>query len=382
MAKLQNRGKKVKSLLKVALALLVVTVMLSGTSINLLAAPQYELQSQAHNTFFEPAAMDIAGIEPFDNRPMLRHWEASPNLIIVPMGQNYFDVTLRTEWTPFNFFPDMNTSDMVSIIFPYRALSLVPSSILVKYEAHSRVRFDHSHNFPPGSFPIEAGFPPEGQSSHGFIASSAYPGSFLNAPPWDRGAFTFRVTINPEFLQNPGDIMSVRVHRHASSVSGAYRPGISYLTIIRGGFNPPCPDTNLAHNSLGAVMTASSEHPQRRAILTNNGVRSGLPATAWIASGVDNEWLMVDFGQIRSFNTVRIYQAGMRISDYRFEYSVDGSSWNSLHQGSRMLVESPNHYEVRAENTIHARFVRLYSGRSNHPTTPIAIFEFEVYYLP
>ena len=379
MTKLQSSGKKIKSLFRVTLALLVVTVMLAGAPITLLAVSQYESQFQAYYTLLQPVAMNSTGIEP------LRHWEASPNLLVVPTGQDYIDITLRTEWTDFTPWPNMNNSDMVSIIFPYRAFLLDRQTILPKYPAHSSARFSHYFQVskeqikelvPPEHFCPEL-FPP--QTHYAFISSSAYPGSFINAPAWDRGAFTFRLTINPEYLQNPGDAISVRVHRHASS--GLRPDGISYFSVIRGGFNTPCPDTNLACSSLGAVMTASSEHPQRRAALTNNGTRSGLPATAWIASGVGSEWLMVDFGQIRSFNTVRIYQAGMRISDYRFEYSVDGSSWTSFHQGSRMLVESPNHYEARVENTIHAQFVRLYSGRSNHPTTPIAAFEFEVYYL-
>jgi len=375
MVKLQSRGKKAKSLLKVALALLVVTVMLAGVPMALLAAPQYESQLQAYDTFFQAAIMDVAGVVPFDDRPMIRNWEASPSLVVVPVGQNYIDVTLRAEWTDLHWFHDMNEMDMVSIIFPYRAFSLNMDSLATKYPAHSSVSFSHNFQISPEMFP-------PGETHYGFIASSAYPRSFLNVPAWDRGAFTFRLTINPEHLQNPGDAVSVRVARHASSIGGTHRPGISYLTVIRGGLNPPCEDTNLARDFRGAVMTASSEHPQRPATLTNNGIRSGLPRYSWIAEGVGSEWLMVDFGQMRSFNTVRIYQAGMRISDYRFEYSVDGEHWTSFHQGSRMLVESPNHYEARAENTMHAQFVRLYSGRSNHPTTPIAVFEFEVYYLP
>jgi len=150
--------------------------------------------------------------------------------------------------------------------------------------------------------------------------------------------------------------------------------------------NLPCQNTNLARDYRGSVMTASSEGPNRPAILTNNGVRSGLPRDSWIALGVGNEYLMVDFGQQKNFNTVRIYQAGMRISNYRFEFSNDGHTWTPFHSGSRMLVESQvgaeNHYEARVANTMQAQFVRLFSENSNHATTPIAIFEFEVYYLP
>jgi len=150
------------------------------------------------------------------------------------------------------------------------------------------------------------------------------------------------------------------------------------------GSNQPCPDTNLARDYRGTVMTASSERLQRRAIYTNNGVRnhSQLIQHSWQADEADYEWLMADFGWVWSFNTVRIYQAGTRTRDYRLEYSINGIAWNTFHTGTHMLVQSPSYYEVRLPNRTQARFVRLVSERSNQPATPIAVFEFEVYFMP
>jgi len=369
MVKLQSNGKKIKNLLKVTLALLVVTVMLAGAPITLFAVPQHESQFQTYDALFQPVAANSIEIEPFSKSPTTLHWATTPNPIIVPMGQNVIDLTFKLEWAETPRVPISHAS--IGILFPYR--SIVDARIMDT----TPPALDDSFTWRILQFPPT----PENPD----ILSGTTNNHIRFAPlqgPWWGGEVevSARLWINHEHLQNPGDTIQLSVFRGALGAASAPAQR-SYVTLKRGGFNLPCHDTNLACSSLGAEMTASSEHPQRPATLTNDGVTSGLPRYSWLAEGVGSEWLMVDFGQIRSFDAVRIYQAGMRISDYRFEYSVDGGHWNPFHQGSRMLVESPNHYEVRTENTIHAQFVRLYSGRSNYPTTPIAAFEFEVYYL-
>ena len=242
--------------------------------------------------------------------------------------------------------------------------------------------------FTPGAIVVPGvPVPPTGLSTYrisisGF--SSIWP--FDPMPGWTgEPAFSARFMINPEYLQNPGDTISVcllRFRGYGPIMENTMR---TVLTIERGGGSPtlntPCQFTNLARDYRGSVMTASSEGPHRRAIITNNGIRFGSTADSWIAADAGPQWLMVDFGELKNFNTVRIYQAGTRIRDYSFEY-FDGVNWNPFHTGDHMLIQSLNHYEVRVECTMQARFVRLYSARSNQPGTPIAVFEFEVYYLP
>lgn len=168
---------------------------------------------------------------------------------------------------------------------------------------------------------------------------------------------------------------------HTLGINGPHDVDFGRVNVL---LNLPCYDTNLARD-IRTVMTASSEvGPRRSPVFANNGVRHNTLVAdfSWQAAGVGNEWLMADFGRQRNFNTVRIYQAGMRIRDYRFEYSNDGVTWNTFRAGHQIIVESPNYYEVRVPDTTQARFVRLFSERSNHATTGIAVWEFEVYYMP
>ena len=146
--------------------------------------------------------------------------------------------------------------------------------------------------------------------------------------------------------------------------------------------NTPCADTNLALNTRGAVMSASSSQGVRTADRANNGITSGAATNSWSAAGSGQEWLMVNFGERRNFNTVRIYQGGSRIMDYRFEHSNDGVNWTVFHSSpNRMLPATPAYYEVTVPATIQAQYIRLASGHSVS-ALPIVVFEFEVYYMP
>ena len=139
-------------------------------------------------------------------------------------------------------------------------------------------------------------------------------------------------------------------------------------------------DINLALNTQGAVMSASSAQGVRTADRANNGIREGAVTNSWSAAGVNQEWLMVDFGEQRNFNTVWIFQGGSRIMDYRFEHSNDGVNWTVFHSSpNRMLPATPAVYEVTTSATTQARFIRLVSERSSGAA--IVVFEFEVFYM-
>ena len=157
---------------------------------------------------------------------------------------------------------------------------------------------------------------------------------------------------------------------------------IQYESI--GAGIPPCDNDivlpNLAHYSQGAVMSASSEHPARPAVRANNGVRSGPAIDSWSATGIGQEWLMVDLGQVRNFNHIRIYQGGNRITNYSFQYSNDGVTWTTFHTGTRIMEATPVRYQFTHHTTIQARYVRLLSEASIG-VLPIVVFEFEVYYV-
>ena len=145
------------------------------------------------------------------------------------------------------------------------------------------------------------------------------------------------------------------------------------------------PGINIAHQNQGAAATASSPGlANRPASRVNDGVTFGQPIESWIAPTSGAEYIRIDFGQERIFNTIRIYQAGTRIRNYTFQYSHDGVNWNYISSGSAIMVAStatvPNGYQVDIPTPIQARFVRLHSEFSSQPATPIALFEFVVGY--
>ena len=147
--------------------------------------------------------------------------------------------------------------------------------------------------------------------------------------------------------------------------------------------NLPDANLNLAHRDTGAVMGASSSHPARPATLANDGVRHSYPRYSWQAADVDAQYLYVDFGEVRNFNHVRIYQAGTRIRNFTFKYYADGT-WHPFFtgNGSSIMVESPVSFDYRHGATIQSQRVKLHSAQSSQPLMPIAVFQFEVYYMP
>jgi len=146
--------------------------------------------------------------------------------------------------------------------------------------------------------------------------------------------------------------------------------------------NRPCDQTNLARSTTGAVMTASSSANLRHATNANNGNISTVTRETWSARYSNEQYLQVNFGEIRNFNHIRIYQNGNRIRNYRLEYSNDGDKWTALSSGTQLPQWYPASYNYVHPTTINAQFVRLVSGYSNNPNIPIVIIEFEVYYMP
>ncbi|MCL2400391.1 MAG: discoidin domain-containing protein [Defluviitaleaceae bacterium] len=154
--------------------------------------------------------------------------------------------------------------------------------------------------------------------------------------------------------------------------------------------NPRCELTNLARDYRGAVMSASSSlNAARNAAWTNNGIRYVLPPLplphpSWQALTDGPEYLMVDFGEIKEFNRVVIFQNAHRIRNYALEYSIDGAIWYALTQGNNFA--QTNSYGISFLDYMHhervaGQFVRLRIGHSSL-ATPVSVFEFEVYNMP
>jgi len=154
--------------------------------------------------------------------------------------------------------------------------------------------------------------------------------------------------------------------------------------------NLPCAETNLARNIQGATMTASSGNAGVRVPSnTINGFKdpnvaqAQLNANSWIAASPGVEYLQLNFGEERNFNNIRVYQLGNRIENYRFEYLNDVGQWVMFHYGGRMMPGSSTlpPYAFTTQTTIRAQYIRMVSENSIG-VTPIAVLEFEVYYMP
>lgn len=153
--------------------------------------------------------------------------------------------------------------------------------------------------------------------------------------------------------------------------------------------NPTNPrdGSNIAYQRTGAVMGASSSlNLQRLPSWANNGISAPpLANQSWQAAEPANapQYLYVDFGEVREFNRVVIFQNGFRILGYRLSYSVDGITWNTFLDGDhlRLTTEAGVPFEHLHYERLAGRFVRLDIDLSIN-VTPVSIFEFEVYNMP
>ena len=160
--------------------------------------------------------------------------------------------------------------------------------------------------------------------------------------------------------------------------------------------NPTNPrdGTNIAYRGTGAVMDASSTFNNsfnRMPWRANDGVYT--PASlgeSWQADGPQDmaQWLKVDFGEVREFNRVVIFQNGNRIRDYELEYSVDGVTWYPLSSGFiPALLPGPIPqvfiYDYTHTERVAGKYVRLNMGLSVAANgMPVSIIEFKVYNMP
>jgi len=136
--------------------------------------------------------------------------------------------------------------------------------------------------------------------------------------------------------------------------------------------------TNIAHVSQGTVMTASSVGSGRTADRANNGILN--VANSWMAASPGQEYLQANFGVPRTFNHIRIFQGGSRITRYQLQYSHNGSDWNTFHQYTNPTSRLPEVFTLPLDTPIRAQYVRILSGASSGAA--IVIWEFEVYFLP
>jgi len=201
------------------LALLVIAAMLINSPMILLAAQQDELQPYAYQHAIE-GSMDI---ESFSTTPTILHWQATPNPVIIPIGQDYIDLTFRLEWAETPQVPLRVATARLDL--PYRSLTPIDNTALLEPGIPGQIRVSGGVHLSPGllspdgvsMFPIEIGGLAPVQDLTGWAGEVA---------------FSVRLAINPGHLQNPGDIMSIGVTR--TPFGGAFGVTTTHVLVIRG----------------------------------------------------------------------------------------------------------------------------------------------------
>lgn len=146
-------------------------------------------------------------------------------------------------------------------------------------------------------------------------------------------------------------------------------------TAVDGGLSAVCnllvkPLVIKENIALSATATSNSESSS-----TYKAGKSidGNPDTRWLAkSGIDNVYLELDFGELKSFNQVKIAEFDQRISSYAIQI-FEGNDWIDVFAGNGI-----NTNEVIEFDEVEASKVRImvYTRRVSYGAS---IYEFEVY---
>ena len=111
-------------------------------------------------------------------------------------------------------------------------------------------------------------------------------------------------------------------------------------------------NTNIALSSAGASATASDGNPAL-AIDGNTGTR-------WETAASDPQWICVDFGERKKFNTVQLVHEGAYIKTYDIQISDDGTNFTTIKHVSETLAGFPYEQTIELNFDYAAQYMRIY----------------------
>lgn len=111
-------------------------------------------------------------------------------------------------------------------------------------------------------------------------------------------------------------------------------------------------NTNIALSSAGASATASDGNPAL-AIDGNTGSR-------WETAASDPQWICVDFGERKKFNTVQLVHEGAFIKTYDIQISDDGTNFTTIKHVSETLAGFPYEQTIELNFDYAAQYMRIY----------------------
>lgn len=152
---------------------------------------------------------------------------------------------------------------------------------------------------------------------------------------------------------------------------------ISYYV---GGCEPVAieKDVNFALASNGASATASSVGD---VFVAANAI-DGNSDTRWASVDSDPQWLIVDFGQRRVFNTVKLDHEGAWIKTFDIAISDDGINFvpiKSIVDQTATLINNHFSQEIYLGADYTAQYVKM-DGKARGTGYGYSLWEFEVYY--
>jgi len=111
-------------------------------------------------------------------------------------------------------------------------------------------------------------------------------------------------------------------------------------------------NANIALSSAGASATASDGNPAL-AIDGNTGSR-------WETAASDPQWICVDFGERKKFNTVQLVHEGAYIKTYDIQISDDGTNFTTIKHVSETLEGFPHEQTIELNFDYAAQYLRIY----------------------
>ena len=169
----------------------------------------------------------------------------------------------------------------------------------------------------------------------------------------------------------PGNQMTAQnLNANDANIISYYVGGCEPVAIVK--------DVNFALASNGASATASSVGD---VFVAANAI-DGNSDTRWASDASDPQWLIVDFGQRRVFNTVKLDHEGAWIKTFDIAISDDGINFvpiKSIVDQTATLINNHFSQEIYLGADYTAQYVKM-DGKARGTGYGYSLWEFEVYY--
>jgi hypothetical protein len=201
----------------------------------------------------------------------------------------------------------------------------------------------------------------------------------------DGDAIAYHVLLNSKYVNNSGGLAPTPFTRNGSAftVQAPQTLGVWKVYVFaedgRGNVGvetrsfrvvpPAVAGTNIAQ---GRPATASSFDPWNGNFTAGQATDGDL-STRWSSAWTDDEWIQVDLGSVRSFDSIQLVWETAFARGYRIETSNDGTTWSTL----LTVTDGDGNVDTHAAAG-SARFVRVH-GTVRGTGYGYSLYELAVY---